>query len=175
LKAENDQRGSGNTQLSSQIQSLNDSVDELKTRIANLTTQVQSIPGPDAEREWDAGAARRRSPRWGHAAKPGSGVDRQAAPQLAPASPRRLPSTSSIKSALRDYNSAKYNIAASEFGDVIHYYPQDLWREMPSFTWVRSTTARQVPGRRSRATTRFWSSTRVTQGSQRPSCARDSR
>jgi tol-pal system protein YbgF len=26
---------------------------------------------------------------------------------------------------LRDYNSAKYTIAASEFGDVIHYYPQD--------------------------------------------------
>src|SRR5271163_1855176 len=35
LKMENDQRGSSNTQLSSQIQSLNDSVDELKTRIAN--------------------------------------------------------------------------------------------------------------------------------------------
>src|SRR5580693_7141128 len=43
LKAENDQRGSGNAQLSAQIQSLNNSVDELKTRIANLTTQVQAI------------------------------------------------------------------------------------------------------------------------------------
>src|SRR5271166_1128008 len=45
LKVENEQRGSSNTQLSTQIQSLNDSVDELKTRIANLTTQMQSIQG----------------------------------------------------------------------------------------------------------------------------------
>jgi tol-pal system protein YbgF len=29
------------------------------------------------------------------------------------------------QSALRDYNSAKYALASSEFGDVIHYYPQD--------------------------------------------------
>src|SRR5258708_11008677 len=44
LKAENEQRGPGATQLSSQIQSLNDSVDELHTRIGNLTTQAQSVP-----------------------------------------------------------------------------------------------------------------------------------
>src|ERR1700677_5250875 len=43
LKMENDQRGSGAAQLSTQIQTLNDSVDELKTRIANLTTQMQAI------------------------------------------------------------------------------------------------------------------------------------
>src|SRR3984957_8417541 len=43
LKAENEQRGTGTTQLSTQIQGLNDSVDELKTRIANLTTQMQAI------------------------------------------------------------------------------------------------------------------------------------
>ena len=61
LKAESENRGATNTQLSTQIQSLNDSVDELKTRIANLTTQVQSHAGPDAERERNAGAARRRS------------------------------------------------------------------------------------------------------------------
>ena len=43
LKAESEQRGSGNTQLSSQIQALNDSIDELKTRVANLGTQVQNL------------------------------------------------------------------------------------------------------------------------------------
>src|SRR6202453_5540706 len=43
LKADNDQRGSNSTQLLTQIQALNDSVDELKTRIANLTTQMQAI------------------------------------------------------------------------------------------------------------------------------------
>src|SRR5579875_1592110 len=35
LKLENEQRGTSNTQLSTQIQSLNDSIDELKTRVAN--------------------------------------------------------------------------------------------------------------------------------------------
>jgi tol-pal system protein YbgF len=48
-----------------------------------------------------------------------------AAPQLAPATPAAPPVDQLYQSALRDYNSAKYNIAASEFGDVIHYYPQD--------------------------------------------------
>ena len=27
--------------------------------------------------------------------------------------------------ALRDYNSARYDLAAGEFGDVLKYYPQD--------------------------------------------------
>ena len=61
LKADNEQRGSSSTQLSTQIQSLNDSVDELKTRIANLSYAVAGHPGPDAEREWYAGTARRRT------------------------------------------------------------------------------------------------------------------
>ena len=52
LKAENDaSEAPSNTQLSTQIQSLNDSVDELKTRIANLTTQVQAMQSQLAERE----------------------------------------------------------------------------------------------------------------------------
>ena len=47
---------------------------------------------------------------------------------MAPCARRRLqapPVDQLYQSALRDYNSAKYSIAASEFGDVIHYYPQD--------------------------------------------------
>ncbi len=73
LKAENEQRGTGNTQLSSQIQSLNDSVDELKTRIANLTTQMQSIQSQMQNVNGHAGTARRRtSSRCRHAGKPGT-------------------------------------------------------------------------------------------------------
>ena len=48
-----------------------------------------------------------------------------AAPQLTPATPAAPPVDQLYQSALRDYNSAKYNIASSEFGDVIRYYPQD--------------------------------------------------
>ena len=110
LKADSDQRGNGNTQLSGQIQTLNDSVDELKTKIANLTTQVQSIQSQMQNvNQMPAGAA---------PAGPGG----QAAMQQGPAAP---PADQLYQSALRDYNSAKYPLAASEFGDVIHFYPQD--------------------------------------------------
>jgi tol-pal system protein YbgF len=117
LKAENDQRGSSSTQLSSQIQSLNDSVDELKTRIANLTTQVQAIQSQMQNVN-------------GMPAQPGgappanSGPGGQAGMQM-PVQQQAPPVDQLYQSGLRDYNSAKYNIAASEFGDVIHNYPQD--------------------------------------------------
>jgi tol-pal system protein YbgF len=114
LKTESDQRVAGNTQLSGQIQSLNDSVDELKTRIANLTTQVQSIQSQlQNVNQIPAGGA--------PAGAPGPSGQAMAAPP-APAAP---PVDQLYQSALRDYNSAKYALASSEFGDVIHYYPQD--------------------------------------------------
>jgi tol-pal system protein YbgF len=112
LKTEGDQRGAGNTQLSTQIQSLNDSVDELKTRIANLTTQVQSI---QSQMQNVNGQPAGGAPAAGGAPPAG-----QAA--MAPAAP---PVDQIYQGALRDYNSAKYTVAASEFADVIHFYPQD--------------------------------------------------
>ena len=114
LKADADQRGTGNTQLSGQIQSLNDSVDELKTKIANLTTQVQSIQSQMQNVN--------QMPAGGGAPAGGQGPGGQAAMPQGPAAP---PVDQLYQSALRDYNSAKYSLAASEFGDVIHYYPQD--------------------------------------------------
>src|ERR1700722_12718042 len=132
LKMENDQRGSGTAQISTQIQALNDSVDELKTRIANLTTQMQAIqnqmqnvnggmpaqPGGAAPMNQAPGAQ-----------GPGGQADGMApgmpgAPGVAP-TPGGPPVDQLYQSALRDYNSAKYAIAASEFADVVHYYPQD--------------------------------------------------
>ncbi len=43
----------------------------------------------------------------------------------APQMPQAPPVDQLYQSGLRDYNSAKYTVAASEFGDVVHYYPQD--------------------------------------------------
>jgi tol-pal system protein YbgF len=116
LKAENDQRGSSSTQLSTQIQALNDSVDELKTRIANLNTQLQAIQSQMQNVN-------------GVPAQPGGapvtqGPGGQAGMQM-PQTPSAPPVDQLYQGGLRDYNSAKYTIAASEFGDVIHYYPQD--------------------------------------------------
>jgi tol-pal system protein YbgF len=119
LKAESDQRGSSNTQLSTQIQSLNDSVDELKTRIANLTTQMQAVQSQMQNVN-------------GMPAQPGAappanqGPGGQAGVQMpAPQTPQAPPVDQLYQSGLRDYNSARYAVAASEFGDVVHYYPQD--------------------------------------------------
>jgi tol-pal system protein YbgF len=124
LKAENEQRGTGNTQLSSQIQSLNDSVDELKTRIANLTTQMQSIQN-QMQNVNGVPAQPGGAPPPGGGMALNQGPGQAAAPPPAMATPAAPPVDQLYQSALRDYNSAKYNIAASEFGDVIRYYPQD--------------------------------------------------
>jgi tol-pal system protein YbgF len=43
----------------------------------------------------------------------------------APQGPQAPPVDQLYQSGLRDYNSAKYAVASSEFSDVIHYYPQD--------------------------------------------------
>jgi tol-pal system protein YbgF len=44
---------------------------------------------------------------------------------LAPQAPQAPPVDQLYQSGIRDYNSANYTVAASEFADVIHYYPQD--------------------------------------------------
>jgi tol-pal system protein YbgF len=124
LKAENDQRGSSSAQLSTQIQSLNDSVDELKTRIANLTTQMQAVQsqlgnvnGLPAQPTGSPSPVVGPLPNQGPAA---------AMPQAPPGAMSQAPPVDQIyQSALRDYNSAKYTIAVSEFNDVIQYYPKD--------------------------------------------------
>lgn len=113
LKLESDQRGAGTTQLSTQIQSLNDSVDELKTRVGNLTTQLQSIQN-QMQNVSQPGAQPGGSP-------PPAG----AAMNQAPAASVAPPVDQLYQGALRDYNSARYPVAASEFADVVHYYPQD--------------------------------------------------
>jgi tol-pal system protein YbgF len=121
LKAEGEQRGSSNTQLSSQIQALNDSIDELKTRVANLTTQVQGLQGQMQNVNQMPGQPG-GAPQGGIPGNPGPGGQSMAPATQGPQAP---PVDQLYQSALRDYNSAKYSVASSEFGDVIRFYPQD--------------------------------------------------
>jgi tol-pal system protein YbgF len=124
LKADNEQRGSSSTQLSTQIQSLNDSVDELKTRIGNLNTQLQAI-----QSQMGNVNGMPAQPGGGGGAPPvnqGPGGGGQAAMSMPQTPQAQAPPVDQLyQGGLRDYNSAKYTIAASEFADVIHYYPQD--------------------------------------------------
>jgi len=102
--------------VSGQVQSLNDSVDELKSRIAKLDkaiqdmqTQLQNIQTPPAGAMPGSG---------GTAPLPGGAASGPAGSQIPP-----LQET--FQAGVRDYNAAKYEVAAGEFQDVLHYYPLD--------------------------------------------------
>jgi tol-pal system protein YbgF len=96
---------------SGQVQSLNDSVDELKSRIAKLDktiqdmqAQLQNTQNPSAPQA---------------AAGPGEPAAAGMADQQIP------PLKETLQAGVRDYNAAKYDVASGEFQDVIHYYPMD--------------------------------------------------
>lgn len=89
-------------QVSAQVQSLHDSVDELKARLAKVSKQLD-----------DMAAAQQNL---------------QAAPAGQPGMPQQQPQAQApppdvlYNNALSDYNGAKYNLAMQEFGDYIKYY-----------------------------------------------------
>ncbi len=125
LQAKVDAEGQ-NTQLSGQIQGLNDSVDELKTRLGRIDTtlsglqnQLQTVSAPPA-----GSVGTTPAPSGGSSvpltAPPagGSGLGPSASAPQAP------PADQLLQSAVRDYNGAKYDLATNEFADVVKYYPQ---------------------------------------------------
>ncbi len=117
INAQNDAIDGKLDTISGQVQSLNDSVDELKSRIAKLDksiqdmqTQLQNIQNPPAGVAPAAGG--------GAAPLPGN-------PAVGPAANQAPPLQETFQAGVRDYNAAKYEVAAGEFQDVLHYYPLD--------------------------------------------------
>ena len=92
-------------QVSAQVQSLHDAVDELKARLAKVSKQLD-----------DMAAAQQNL----QAAPPGGAGPGQN-PQLPPQAQAPPPDVL-YNNALSDYNGAKYNLAAQEFADYIKYY-----------------------------------------------------
>ena len=84
-------------QLSGQIQALNDTLDELKARLAKVSKQLEDMQS--AQQNLAAQQAQ------------------QAQQQQAP------PPDVLYNNALRDYNAAKNDLAVQEFADYIKYYP----------------------------------------------------
>ena len=117
LQKKIDRETDGSTQkldgVSGQIQSLNDSVDELKSRIGRMEKTLQDMQSQAASAAAPANAS-------GITAPGGMPQDPAAAP--APAAP---PLQQLYQGGLRDYNSAKYDLAVSEFSDVMKFYPRD--------------------------------------------------
>jgi tol-pal system protein YbgF len=118
--------------VSGQVQSLNDSLDELKSRIAKLDKQLQDVQSQlqNVQAQSAGGAA---TPQPGQPLPDGTtgqtGPAGSVAPGGAPGAPAAAeqapPLQETYQGGLRDYNAAHYDLASSEFGDVLHYYPHD--------------------------------------------------
>jgi len=108
--------------VSGQVQSLNDSVDELKARIAKLDkslqelqAQLQNTQSPPAVAQPGGGS----TPGSGQAGSPPGAPPAPASTQQAP------PLEETLQAGVRDFNAGRYQVAAGEFQDVVHYYPLD--------------------------------------------------
>jgi tol-pal system protein YbgF len=92
-------------QVSGQIQALNDSIDELKARLTKASKQLDDIQNQQQNltQPGQPGAA------------PGS--------PTGPGAAQAPPADVLYNNALRDYNSARYDLSLSQFQDYIRYYP----------------------------------------------------
>ncbi len=88
-------------QLSGQIQALNDTLDELKVRLAKVSKQLEDM----------------------QSAQQSIAAQQQATQAQAQAQAQAPPPDVLYANALRDYNGAKNDLAAQEFGDYIKFYP----------------------------------------------------
>ena len=117
VRAQNEATATKVDGVSSQVQSLNDSVDELKTRVANLNKAFQDMQ----TQAQNLNAQQQQQPGSQVPGQPGAPTPAPAAP----AAPQAPPVGDLYQGGLRDYNSARYDVASSEFSDVLKYYPQD--------------------------------------------------
>jgi tol-pal system protein YbgF len=108
LQQQNTDSQSKIDQVSSQIQTLNDSIDELKARLVKTSKQLEDIQNQQQNLPQPAQTA---------PAGPGAPTAPTGAAAQAP------PADVLYNNALRDYNSARYELALSQFQDYIKYYP----------------------------------------------------
>jgi tol-pal system protein YbgF len=107
LQQQNTAAGTHTDQVSTQVQALQDSLDELKGRIAKLSKQLDDMQA--AQQNLNAQPA------------PGAnGASPAAGPQGA--ATQAPPPDVLYNNGLRDYNSGKYDIASQEFNDYLKYY-----------------------------------------------------
>jgi len=66
------------------------------------------------------------------------------------------PLKETFQAGVRDYNAARYDVAAGEFQDVIHYYPLDDLAALPSSIWARSLTGIRTTPTQSMPTMPYW-------------------
>lgn len=102
--------GNKNDQVSGQIQSLHDSIDELKARVAALSKKLDDMAQQNQNM---------------NAATPAGVPNGGGAPSTAPVQPpvnQAPPADVLYNNALRDYNAGKYDLASGEFSDFMKFY-----------------------------------------------------
>ena len=128
LNAQSDAMNGKVDAVSGQVQSLNDSVDELKARVAKLDktlqdmqAQLQAMQAQQPQAMQPGGA-----PGAGAVpgANPGAGAPGSPAPN-APMTQQAPPLQETLQAGERDFDAGRYDVAAGEFQDVVHYYPLD--------------------------------------------------
>jgi tol-pal system protein YbgF len=93
-------------QVSAQVQSLHDSVDELKARLAKVSKQLDDMAAAQQNLQ----------------SAPQNGQPGQTGQPQQPQGPPAPPPDVLYNQAISDYNGAKYKLATQEFGDYIKYY-----------------------------------------------------
>lgn len=136
VRAQSDGAGKSADTISGQMQSLNDSIDELKARLARIERSMgdvqsaQQTMSAKLDGGGGAGAAASQPMTDAPAAAPATttpvrgGKPSAAVPAGAPpTSPAAPPVEDLYRTAYSDFNGAKYTLAAGEFNDVIRFYP----------------------------------------------------
>jgi tol-pal system protein YbgF len=144
LRLQNQQEAAGakSDQLSGQVQSLNDTLDELKARMArmektlsDIQNQQQSANAILGNLPQGTGAPAAAQPQPSTVIPPtapsdnGGPADQPAAPitrpDAKPTASDAPPVADMYRTAYSDYMGAKYDLASSEFSDLIKAYPDD--------------------------------------------------
>ena len=96
-------------QVSGQVQSLHDTVDELKSRLARISKQLDDMQ----QGGQNLAVGQPIAP---------AGVAGTPATTTSPAAAAAPPADALYNNALRDYNAGKYDLSSQEFGDYLKYY-----------------------------------------------------
>ena len=109
LQKQHTDTGSRVDQVSAQIQALNDSVDEVKARVAKVSKQMDDLAAAQQNLQ--------SAPAGTQPGQPGT------APAGQPPQPAAPPPDVLYNNAIRDYNSGKYDLATQEYSDFLKFYP----------------------------------------------------
>jgi TolA-binding protein len=119
-------------QLSGQIQALNDTMDEIKARLATVTKQLQDMQS--AQQSMAATQAANNAQEKAQASAP--------------------PPDVLYNNGLRDYNGGNTDLASQEFSDYVKFTPTPRWLRMLTSTSENFNSNRGITSRRCRAMTR---------------------